>query len=356
MFALLDPEQEMLAETARAIARAAAVTTPDDVGRVDEAKVWRTLADAGLLGLRRREQGRPWASGIEAMIVAHELGAALTPAPYATSGPLAVELLELAGVGDEHADEVSDGTVRVGLLLRASMREVADSSEPRAVLIGHSGFDYALALRPVDGGAQLVRVGVDGFERSAAAADLTLPLSTRPFGAPSTTDELGHPIVEHDLLRWTALALTLASADCAGAMRAALDGVVDYAKDRIAYNVPIGSFQALQHLCADAFVACEGAVTANNYAAWAVDALDAPDALLAARTAKAWNARFGRTVMEIVTQVYGGIGHTWEHSTHLYLRRALFDAVVFGDEAHQLDGIHELRRAARSGEADKGPR
>src|SRR5262245_19670178 len=98
MLAVLDPEQQLLAETVQSLASTMRVAGPHDVEQVDRAKAWAALADAGLLGLRRRDGGVPLASGVESMIVAHELGAALAPVPY-VAAVLAVELLELAGVG-----------------------------------------------------------------------------------------------------------------------------------------------------------------------------------------------------------------------------------------------------------------
>ena len=354
MLAVLDPEQEMLAETVRSLADTIRVTNPCDLEDVDEAKVWRTLAETGLLGLRRRDGGAPVASAVEGMIVAQELGAALAPVPFVASGVLAVELLELAGVGDEWAEPIAAGTSRPGLLLGSTLLDLADIVDPGAVMIGWPGADYALGLRRAAGAAHLVKVAADGFEPAPRTADLTTPLSVRRAGTDLRSENLGQPISGADLRRWLALALTLTSADCTGTMRAALDGVVEYSKVRIAYDVPIGSFQALQHMCADAFVFCEGAVTANNYAAWAVDALKPDGALLAARTAKSWTARLARTVTETVTQVYGGIGHTWEHVAHLHVRRALLDGTLFGGEAHQLDEIYDLRRSAEVS-GDGGP-
>jgi len=345
MLAVLDPEQQMLAETVRSLAASMRVAGPHDVDAIDAAKGWSTLANAGLLGLRRRDGGVPLASGVEAMIVAYELGAALAPVPYVATA-LAVELLELAGAGDEWAEPIATGTTSAGLLLDSSLLGIAAASDSRAVMIGGASVDYALALQRSGDGAQLVSLPVDGFQRRAEGVDLTTPLSTRKDATDVNAESIGQPIPEADLQRWTALALTLVSADCAGAMHAAVDGVVEYTKVRIAYDVPIGSFQALQHMCADAFVDCEAAVTANNYAAWSVDALEPAGALLAARTAKAWTARVGRGVTETVTQVYGGIGHTWEHVAHLFVRRVLLDAALFGGELHQLDEIAALRATA----------
>src|SRR5215471_3573618 len=135
MLAVLDPEQQMLAETARSLAATMRITGPHDLETVDETKAWNALVGTGLLGLRRRDGGVPVASGVEAMIVAHELGAALAPVPYVAT-VLAVELLELAGVGDEWAEPIAAGSTRAGLLLDASLLAMAEATDPRAVLVG----------------------------------------------------------------------------------------------------------------------------------------------------------------------------------------------------------------------------
>ena len=147
--------------------------------------------------------------------------------------------------------------------------------------------------------------------------------------------------------RWQALAITTVCADAVGAMRSGLQGVVEYSKERIQYGVPIGSFQAIQHLCAEACVQTEGASSATKYAAWAVDELEPEEALLAARTAKAYTCSVARQVPETVMQVYGGIGQTWEHIAHLFTRRALLDRLLFGDQNEQLSRIADARLEAR---------
>src|SRR5205823_10751746 len=100
--------------------------------------------------------------------------------------------------------------------------------------------------------------------------------------------------------------------DLVGTMRGAVDLTVDYAKQRRQYGQPIGSFQAVQHLLADAAVHLEGSRSATLYAAWAADALAPADALAAAASAKANASRAARTVCEIAIQVHGGIGNTWD--------------------------------------------
>ena len=91
-----------------------------------------------------------------------------------------------------------------------------------------------------------------------------------------------------------------------------LDATVDYAAERRQYGVPIGSFQAVQHLLAEARTLMEGSLSVALHAAWAVDALEPAAALGAGRVAKAYCARAARTVCETAIQVHGGIGNTWE--------------------------------------------
>jgi hypothetical protein len=205
----------------------------------------------------------------------------------------------------------------------------ATSRTGGAVAIDVRGAARALVLVPEPGGGHaLGRVAVTG---DARAVDLT-----RPSGAiaPGTTVE---PVAGQTrvldgaaVTRWTALGLAATSADLVGTMRGTTKLACDYARDRRQYGRPIGSFQAVQHLLADAFVAAEGSASAALHAAWAVDALAPADAVAAAAVAKAYCARAARTVCETAIQVHGGVGNTWECLAHVYLRRALLASDVLG--------------------------
>jgi len=129
-------------------------------------------------------------------------------------------------------------------------------------------------------------------------------------------------------------------------MSGGLRKAVEYAKEREQYGVKIGTFQAIQHLCADALVHIEAASSTTRFAAWALDAADPADALLAARVAKAYASSVAAEVTETVMQVFGGIGQTWEHIAHVHTRRALTDRAVLGDESYQLLHIADARLGA----------
>jgi alkylation response protein AidB-like acyl-CoA dehydrogenase len=197
----------------------------------------------------------------------------------------------------------------------------------------------------IEGSWPELRLRAVALGEALPAADLTRALR------PATTEavdigDLGG-FLDVDLLqRAHALALVGLSADLVGTMRTALAVALDHARERVQFGVPVGSFQAVQHLCADAHVTVEAARSAVWYAAWGVDELSPDEAVLAARVAKAWCSRAGLEVCETAIQVLGGIGMTWEHLAHVHLRRALLDRMVLGDEQEQYERIGHLRLQA----------
>jgi alkylation response protein AidB-like acyl-CoA dehydrogenase len=140
-------------------------------------------------------------------------------------------------------------------------------------------------------------------------------------------------------------AIALAAEQLGGAERC-LELAVDYAKTRVQFGRPIGSFQAIKHKCADLFVQVESARSAVYWAGWAAS-VDAPDLPLAAATAKAWCSDAFYTCAAESLQIHGGIAFTWEHDAHLFLRRARAAQTLLGDAAYHrerlaqrvLDGI-----------------
>ncbi|MET0274250.1 MAG: acyl-CoA dehydrogenase [Phenylobacterium sp.] len=339
--AVFTEEQEMLRSTVSRIAESVMVTTPHDLPKLDRAGAWRALASAGLLGMRTRdEEGVPLTSGVEAMLVAQGLAGTIAPTPF-VGVLLAADLLARAGAPADWIDQIGEGKVRYTLLLDPSLERLADPGKlDGAICIDAEGAAYGLAI-----GAerQVVRVDLAGMA-VVDGVDLSRPLG-RP-GATAKTEAVGQPLSADDLDTWTALALTLTCADLIGVLRNGLQRVVDYSKTRIQYGVPIGSFQAVQHMCAEMLVETEAAASTANYAAWTVDALDAKTSLLAARTAKAYCGPTAHKVGEMLMQAYGGIGQVWEHEAHLRTRRAMFDRKMFGDEAHHLLAIADARLGA----------
>jgi alkylation response protein AidB-like acyl-CoA dehydrogenase len=126
-----------------------------------------------------------------------------------------------------------------------------------------------------------------------------------------------------------AIAAALA-AESTGVAQRALDMAVEYAKDRKQFDRPIGAYQAVSHRCAQMLLEVEGARSATYYAAWALDN-EPESAALAASMAKAYASDAGWRVTASALQVHGGIGFTWEHDLHFFLKRARANAAAFGD-------------------------
>ena len=127
---------------------------------------------------------------------------------------------------------------------------------------------------------------------------------------------------------------------CGGAQRV-LDMTTDYAKIRVAFGRPIGSYQGVKHKAADMLVDVENAKSLTYYAAWAVDE-NVPDAALAASMAKAYVSDAYRKVSAAGIQLHGGIGFTWEHDLHLYFKRAKSSEFTFGDATYHRERVAQL--------------
>jgi alkylation response protein AidB-like acyl-CoA dehydrogenase len=153
-------------------------------------------------------------------------------------------------------------------------------------------------------------------------------------------DELGGPDA---VTRHHDVGAVAYSAELLGIAQRMLDAAVDYAKERVQFGKPIGSFQAVKHRCADMLVDVEGMRSAVWWAAWCVS-VDHPDASVAASTAKSWCSEAGLRVCESALQVHGGIGFTWECDVHLYLKRAQLDGIAFGGASHHLTRLSGLLR------------
>jgi alkylation response protein AidB-like acyl-CoA dehydrogenase len=116
---------------------------------------------------------------------------------------------------------------------------------------------------------------------------------------------------------------------------------VDYAKIRVAFGRPIGSYQGVKHKAADMLVDVENAKSLTYYAAWAVDE-NVPEAALAASMAKACCSDAYRKVAAAGIQLHGGIGFTWEHDLHLYFKRAKSSEFTFGDATYHRERVAQL--------------
>ena len=321
----LSPEQQALSDSAARLVDQLGPRAVGDLGHPERtAKLDAAVTAAGWRELRTAAVGdRPLASGVEVGIVAEELGRGLADVSFL--GPiLAGELRRMAGAPPVAGIE----TVALGPDL-SSVARVVEGQAPAGVAVDVQGSSRALLLVAGADGHQLAQVDLVA---APVYVDLTRPSAALdPSAAVTPVAGAARPITGEGLDRWTALGLSLACADLVGAMGGAVRLATAYAAERRQFGAAIGSFQAVQHLLADAFVLTEGARSTTLHATWAVDELSGADALAAASVAKAYCARAARTVCETAVQVHGGVGNTWECLAHVFLRRALLSGDICGD-------------------------
>lgn len=313
-------EQDMLAEVSREYLQAN--PTPDWQTLVEE-QAWHAIALPEEVG----GMGFGW---VELAMVAEQVGRLLAPVPLLSSCALAMVAIR-DNATPEQATELL-GRLAAGergaLVLSGHFSVIGEGEKSR--LVGHS--DHVLGGSAAD----LFMISTNGrlFAVDAAAvqrADVPAFDETRP-ACRLKVDALVGSMTELpscDLHGATRAGWVLQAAEAVGAAEFTLDQAVEYAKVRTQFGKPIGSFQAIKHKCADMLLQVESARSAAWYAAWALDA-SSPDAHEAARTAAtvAADALFHCASQNI--QIHGGIGFTWEHGAHRYLRRARADMQLLG--------------------------
>ena len=146
-----------------------------------------------------------------------------------------------------------------------------------------------------------------------------------------------------DVTRGRGQAIVMSAAESVGVAQRAMDMAVEYAKERKQFDRPIGTYQAVSHACAQMLLEVEGARSTTLYAAWALDH-EPESGPLAASMAKAYASDAGWRVPAAALQVHGGIGFTWEHDLHLWLKRGKANAYLWGDARE-----HRARVAALIG-------
>jgi hypothetical protein len=293
----LNAEQRQLRDAA---AKLADDLGPGSVAELDESsrvtRLEKAVAQTGW-----RELRSDGASGVEVAIVAEEFGRGLIDVPF---------------LGPVLANDLG--------------RHVALGAGPTTVAFKETAIDAGGATQAATVREHAVLTASLGAVR--AGADLTRP-GAELAGELQRVGELSADAAA----AWQALALVTTSADLVGAARGAHALACDYAKIREQYGKPIGSNQAIAHLLAEGLALIEGSVSVLRHAAWAVDALPPAEAIRAAQIAKVYCARAARDICETAVQVHGGIGNTWECLAHVYLRRVLASADLFGVRLEEID-------------------
>jgi alkylation response protein AidB-like acyl-CoA dehydrogenase len=139
---------------------------------------------------------------------------------------------------------------------------------------------------------------------------------------------------EPGLCRTLDLAAVALAAEQVGGAQHCLDAAVEYAKNRIQFGRPIGSFQAIKHKCADMLVEVESARSAAYYAAWTAASADTDELPEVASLAKTYCSEAFSNAATQNIQINGGMGFTWEHPAHLYYRRARSSELMLGDPTY----------------------
>ena len=333
----LSADQEALRAAARelltkqaapALARAAM-----DRGGEADAGLWSSMVDQGWCGIVVPEaEGGVGLGWVEAAIVLEQVGSHVAPVPI-LGQLVALEFL----AGTEWGPGLLDGS-QVGAIAPRLGEPTVYAPSADVVVVPEGDRLVAIDLRE---------------HRPAAEPAMDL---TRTLGWLSVDALSGAPRVD------------VGGARRAGTPRRSGRGVLQRGaarhrdsaastcrwptrKERVQFGRPIGSFQAVKHRCADMLVDVEGMRSAVYWAAWCVS-VGHEDASVAASTAKCWCSDAANRVTASALQVHGGIGFTWEHDIHLYLKRAHLDALSFGDAtAHRVRLTRLLRARIEAGES-----
>lgn len=314
--------------------------------------VWEQMAgQLGLQGLAIPERfGGSGYTFVELSVVLEEMGRAMLCAPFFSSIVLAANLLLTLGEESAMADylpgiaagstlatvalaEASGRWDEAGVTLQATHGEDGWTltGEKLFVLDGHIA-DLLLIAARSDAG-----VSVFAVPSSAQGVSISLLTTIDQTRKQSRVLLDGVParLIGTDGAGWSALSATLdlaaaaLAAEQVGGAQRVLDMAVEYAKLRVQFGRPIGSFQAIKHKCADMLLLVESAKSAAYYAGWAA-AADSDELPAAASLAKSYcSDAFFRSAAENI-HIHGGIGFTWEHPAHLYFKRAKTSEVLFG--------------------------
>ncbi|HAM03048.1 MAG TPA: acyl-CoA dehydrogenase [Acidimicrobiaceae bacterium] len=340
-------------------------------------KLWQAMAEQGWAAVELADdQGGLGLGAVEVSILAEQVGRHLAPVPFLGT-VLAVGALNAAASIPDSADVPAStlaGTALAEWVARLSGGEAVGSlawsqrlTALSATPVTNSGAMDSAEQWYVSGRTDpVVYAPVADVVVAPALCDgevalFALAPSTPPVAEPAMdrTRSLGRLVLEGEpavrlggevmVERLLDRAATGLCAEMLGAAERVLHMTVDYAKDRVQFGRAIGSFQAVKHRCADMLVDVEGMRSAAYFAAWAVGAGD-PDAAAASSAAKVWCSDASRRVMASGLQVHGGIGFTWEHDLHLFVKRAQLDQVSFGDaRAHRERLAAILRPRAEAG-------
>jgi alkylation response protein AidB-like acyl-CoA dehydrogenase len=369
-------EQEMLRASARKFLENECTSEfvrkrmAEDPGVTEE--FWTKLAEQGWLGLiYDEEHGGSGLGIVDLTVLMEEMGRAVMPGPFFSTvllGGLTIKEAGSAAQKKEWLSKIAAGKAKATLAWTepnarwdaAGVTTPATESGKGFVLNGvklfvpdaHLADVIVVVARTREGKAPEDGIGLFLVPKDAKGLQIKLLPTmdqTRKICEVRLNDVsvAGDAVLGEKHSGWAPLSRVLERATvalcaemCGGAQRV-LDMTTDYAKIRIAFGKPIGSYQGVKHKAADMLVDVENAKSLTYYAAWAVDE-NVPEAALAASMAKAYTSDAYRKVSGAGIQLHGGIGFTWEHDLHLYFKRAKSSEFTFGDATYHREKVAQL--------------
>jgi alkylation response protein AidB-like acyl-CoA dehydrogenase len=326
-------DQQAIKRTARELLaerfKAEKVRELAEAGRYDD-ETWKEVCELGWAGIFiGEEHGGQGLGSVELAILMEELGYALAPMPFLSNA--AAGLMLQHGGSDEQKSRWLPGIA---------------SGEARGT-VGLAGNGDARLVPDADGAEVIVLVDADGarvVEASAADIDPADTIDvTRRF---ATVHAEGGEALQGDGGDGPHRIAAATAAELTGVAQRAMELAVEYARERKQFGRPIGAYQAVSHRCAQMLFEVEGSRSGSLYAAWCADA--EPETLpFAASLAKAYASDAGWRVTASALQVLGGIGFTWEHDLHFFIKRARVDGVLFGTAREHRDAVAELAGLTR---------
>jgi alkylation response protein AidB-like acyl-CoA dehydrogenase len=355
-------EQEMLRQSARALLEKECPSTVvrklmEDERGFDPA-LWKKMAELGWLGLVIPEEyGGGGLSYVDLVLIMEEMGRVVLPSPYIWTMMVA-EAIKRAGSANHKSSllpKIASGDLIAtvaylepsavwsadGVAMTARNEGTGYILEGTKLFVndGHIADCILVAARTGGNGPRGITLfALESKRAGIAITRLTTMDQTRKLAEVKFS---GVKVDAGDVVGevgsgWNTLSeaidrgKVMMAGEMMGGAQKVLDMTVDYAKVRVQFGRPIGSFQAVQHKCANMMIEVEGAKSAAYYASWAVsnEVVEAP---LAAALAKAAASDAFRRVSAEGIQLHGGIGFTWDHDMHLYFKRAKSSEFTFGD-------------------------
>ncbi len=322
--------------------------------------LWKQMAELGWMGIAIPEEyGGAGYSFVELAVLLEEMGRSLLVAPFLSSAVLATSAILNAATDEQKAEilpRIAEGTIRATLARTEpsgrwdeegiTLEATKDGSDYKLngskmfILDGHTSthlvvvgrLDGEIAFFWVDGDA-------DGITKTALETlDLTRKQAKLDF-ADTPARLLGEAGAGGALARTLQQGVTALAVESVGGAQWCLDTATEHAKTRVQFGRPIGSFQGVKHKCAEMLIEVEMAKSGAYYASWAA-AEDENELPVASSLAKAYCGEAFFHTAATAIQVLGGIGFTWEHDAHLYLRRAKSSEIYLGDGEFHRDLVY----------------